>query len=217
MVHVKFLQGFSKKISAVFNSKISYFLSAGNFAFNVGLFDRIRAWESGTAPLRLASCAHFGVDAYQKSGQQNKELQKCNAQLEEEKSHIKKSNIHSTLRQRLIAVKAPSNQHSITTLCRVLRVNRSTYYKWLHRSPSVRELENRSVRAAVFELCAKTDKRLGTRKIKDCLNRDYCITVELAFVKRCMKPFANRGFCKKKPDTDFDTHRIKIGVRLWSG
>ena len=72
-------------------------------------------------------------------------------------------------------------------------------------------------RAAVFELRAKTDKRLETRKIKDCLNRDYCITVELAFVKRCMKPFANRGFCKKKPDTDFNTHRIKIGVRLWSG
>ena len=117
----------------------------------------------------------------------------------------------------MIAVKALSNQHSITTLCRVLRVNRSTYYKWLHRSPSVRELENRSVRAAVFELCAKTDKRLGTRKIKDCLNRDYCITVELAFVKRGMKPFANSGFCKKKPDTDFDTLRIKIGVRLWSG
>ncbi|WP_417151845.1 hypothetical protein [Ruminococcus sp.] len=29
----------------------------------------------------------------------------------------------------MIAVKALSNQHSITTLCRVLRVNRSTYYK----------------------------------------------------------------------------------------
>ena len=117
----------------------------------------------------------------------------------------------------MIAVKALSNQHSITTFCSVRRVNRSTYYKWLHRSPSVRELENRTVRVAVFELCAKTDKRLGTRKIKDFLNRDCCITVELAFVKRCMKPFANTGFGKKKPDTDFDTLRIKIGVRLWSG
>ena len=86
-----FCRAFQKKISAVFNSKISYFLSAGNFTFNVGLFDRIRTWEFGTAPLRLASCAHFGVDAYQKSGQQNKELQKRNAQLEEGKSHIKKA------------------------------------------------------------------------------------------------------------------------------
>lgn len=117
----------------------------------------------------------------------------------------------------MIAVKALSNQHSITTLCGALCVNRSTYYKWLHRSPSVRELENRYVHAAVFELCAKTDKRFGNHKIKDCLNRDCCITVELAFVKMGMKPFANSGFGKKKPDTDFDTLRIKIGVRLWSG
>ena len=66
-------------------------MSAANFAFNVGLFDRIRAWEFGTAPLRLASCAHFGVDAYQKSGQQIKELQKRNAQLEEENLILKKA------------------------------------------------------------------------------------------------------------------------------
>ena len=87
----------------------------------------------------------------------------------------------------MIAVKALSNQHSITTLCRVLRVNRSTYYKWLHRSPSVRELENRSIRAAVLVLYAKTDKRLGTRKIKDCLNRDYCINISCGRVYRLMK------------------------------
>ena len=35
-------------------------------------------------------------------------------------------------------------------MCRVFRVNRSTYYKWLHRSPSVRELENSSVRTAIL-------------------------------------------------------------------
>ena len=65
-------------------------MSAGNFAVNAETPDRIRAWESGTAPLRLASCAHFGMDAYQKSGQRNKELQKRNAQLEEENLILKK-------------------------------------------------------------------------------------------------------------------------------
>ena len=91
----------------------------------------------------------------------------------------------------MIAVKALSNQHSITTLCRVLRVNRSTYYKWLRRSPSVREHENRSVRAAVLELCAKTDKRLGPRKIKDCFNRDYCINISCGRVYRLPKALIN--------------------------
>ena len=65
-------------------------MSAGNFAVNAETPDRIRAWESGTAPLRLASCANFGMDAYQKSGQRNKELQKRNAQLEEENLILKK-------------------------------------------------------------------------------------------------------------------------------
>ena len=30
-----------------------------------------------------------------------------------------------------------------------------------------------------------------------------------------MKTLANRGFCKKKLDTRFDTHCIKTGVQLW--
>ena len=50
-------------------------------------------------------------------------------------------------------------------------VSSSALSKWPHRSPSVRELENRSVRAAVLEPCAQTEKRLETREIKDCLNR----------------------------------------------
>ena len=33
-------------------------------------------------------------------------------------------------------------------------------------------------------------------------------------VKRDRKTHVNRGFCKKKLDTRFDTYRIKIGVRL---
>ena len=42
------------------------------------------------------------------------------------------------------------------------------------------------------------------------------VTIEPAFVKRYMKTLANRGFCKKKLDTRFDTHCIKTGVQLWS-
>ena len=51
---------------------------------------------------------------------QNKELQKRNAQLEEKKTHIKKQLQYSLHTQTTIdCVKALSNQHSITTLCRV--------------------------------------------------------------------------------------------------
>lgn len=98
-------------------------MSAGNFAFNVELFDRIRAWESGTAPLRLASCAHFGMDAYQKSGQRNKELQNRNAQLEEENLILKKQLQYSLHTQTTIdcgksSFKSTFNHHSLQSSLR---------------------------------------------------------------------------------------------------
>ena len=84
-------------------------------------------------------------------------------------------------------MKALANQHSVTTLCRVLHVNRSTYYKWLHHSPSARELENRVIRACILELYARTDKRLGPNKMRECLRREYCITISCGRVYRLMK------------------------------
>ena len=40
-------------------------------------------------------------------------------------------------------------------------------------------------------------------------------TVEPVIVKKYRKALVNRGFCKKKLDTRFDTHCIKTGVQLW--
>ena len=43
----------------------------------------------------------------------------------------------------------------------------------------------------------------------------FRITVEPVIVKKYRKTLVNRGFCKKKLDTRFDTHCIKTGVQLW--
>lgn len=85
------------------------------------------------------------------------------------------------------AVKALSGQHSISILCRVLRVNRSSYYKFLKRTSSKRELENTSIRSHILEIYAKTDKRLGIHKIAVCLKNDYCISVSDGRVSRLMQ------------------------------
>ena len=47
------------------------------------------------------------------------------------------------------------------------------------------------------------------------MTANFRITVEPVIVKRYRKTLANRGFCKKKLDTRFDTHCIKTGVQLW--
>ena len=78
-------------------------------------------------------------------------------------AHTKKSDchIHATLKQRLDAVYKLRNEHSIKTLCRVLRVNRSTYYKHFFSPAAPRVLENQDIRGKILNLYARSDKRLG--------------------------------------------------------
>ena len=84
-------------------------------------------------------------------------------------------------------MQALSHQHSISTLCRVLKVNRSTYYKFLNHHPSGREIENTEIRSRILEIYAASDKRIGAHKIQICLQRDYCIHISVGRVYRLMK------------------------------
>ena len=72
------------------------------------------------------------------TAKQVKELQKRNAQLEEELLILKKGDchLHATLKQRLNTIHKLRLQHNVKTLCRVLGVNRSTYYMHYHSEPS---------------------------------------------------------------------------------
>ena len=81
-----------------------------------------------------------------------------------------------------------SGEHKITTLCRVLNVNRSTYYKYINHKESKREQENKYIRSCILELYAKSNKRLGADKMKTCLKRDYRINISIGRVYRLMKP-----------------------------
>ncbi|MDQ5984278.1 MAG: IS3 family transposase ISLmo5 [Eubacteriales bacterium SKADARSKE-1] len=77
--------------------------------------------------------------------------------------------------------------HSVSVLCNVLKVNRSTYYKFINKVPSSREQENVRIRTAILEIYAKLDKRLGAAKIAICLKRDYCISISSGRVYRLMQ------------------------------
>lgn len=80
-----------------------------------------------------------------------------------------------------------SIEHKITTLCRVLKVNRSTYYKYLNRKESNRDIENKVIRSRILEVYLKAKKRLGANKIRICLERDYRISISVGRVYRLMK------------------------------
>lgn len=87
----------------------------------------------------------------------------------------------------MMAVKALSGEHKISTLCRVLRVNRSTYYKFLNHKPSKRELFNRQIKQRIAELYARSDKRLGVHKLTLCLLREDRINISDGRVYRLLK------------------------------
>ncbi|MCL2772235.1 MAG: hypothetical protein FWD71_02700 [Oscillospiraceae bacterium] len=70
---------------------------------------------------------------------------------------------------RLKTVHQLSNQYKIVVLCRVLRVNRSTYYKHCRSKESKRDQENQKIRTAILEIYTASKKRFGMHKINQKL------------------------------------------------
>lgn len=62
-----------------------------------------------------------------------------------------------------------SAKYPIKKLCQKLSINRSAYYKWLHREPSSRQLENEQIVEWIKEIVRRTkrDSRIPA-------DDDYC-------------------------------------------
>ncbi len=135
------------------------------------------------------------------TAKQVKELQKRNAQLRRGKPHLNKSDchLHATHQQRLTAVHNLRFLHDIKTLCRVLNVNRSTYYKHFHSSPTPRTAENQQLRQLILHIYADYDKRLGAYKTRSILERDYGIRISVGRVYRLMRDMALPKMSTSKP------------------
>ena len=63
--------------------------------------------------------------------------------------------------------------HPIENICRILDLNRSSYYKWLKRSKSAREYENDEVLHKLGCLYAEFNGTYGYRRLTDELNARY--------------------------------------------
>lgn len=84
-------------------------------------------------------------------------------------------------------------------MCRVLKVNRSTYYKFISHQETRREQENACIRTHILLLYAKYKKRLGAAKMKLCLQREYCINISVGRVYRLMKSMSLPKMSTQKP------------------
>jgi len=61
-------------------------------------------------------------------------------------------------------------QFKVARMCRWLKVSRSGYYKWCHRTPSPQAIKRECVRAAVVEVYHQFNRRYGAPRITEELN-----------------------------------------------
>ena len=88
---------------------------------------------------------------------------------------------------RLKAVYRLRFEHTTVMLCRVLHVNRSTYYNFINKKPSKREIENQRLRKLLLEIYMKAKKKIGTRALKIILLRDYGVNISEGRILRLLK------------------------------
>lgn len=65
--------------------------------------------------------------------------------------------------------------YAVEALCRALDLNRSSYYKWLHRGKSAREQENEELLHRLGYLYAEFNGIYGYRRLADELNSRYSV------------------------------------------
>ena len=96
-------------------------------------------------------------------------------------------------------------QHRLQTLCRVLTVNRSTYYKHFFGEKSKRVKDNTNIKIAILELYNKHKHRLGAFSMTSHLLRDYGIKVSVGRVYRLMKSMnlPKMSTIKQKPNYSY--------------
>ena len=96
----------------------------------------------------------------------------------------------SPLSERLSAIDLHHGEFSIHALCRVLQVNRSTYYHHAFRSPGKTQLQIRdeTLKPLIAEIFSKSKARFGARKIRSKL-MELGYSVSERRILRLMKEF----------------------------
>ena len=92
-----------------------------------------------------------------------------------------------------------SREHAVQTLCEVLQVPRSTYYKHKNAILSSRSIENQSIRRAILELHARSKQRFGVGRMQKRLEVEYGIRISVGRVSRLMKSMALPQMATAKP------------------
>ncbi|EIY5796038.1 IS3 family transposase, partial [Enterococcus faecium] len=82
-------------------------------------------------------------------------------------------------------------------MCKVLKVSRSSYYKYLNKKPSKRELENEIICNKIIDIHKASKNRYGAPKINESLKAEG-INISLKRTQRLMKKLGIKSITIKK-------------------
>lgn len=91
--------------------------------------------------------------------------------------------------------------YPIVTLCQILNVQRSAYYKWINRVPSVNEMFNKSLIKIIKQNYEEREGILGYRQMTIKINREENVVVNHKRVYRLMTILGIKSVCRKKRRT----------------
>lgn len=72
-------------------------------------------------------------------------------------------------------------------MCRYMKISRAAYYKWLHRAPSKRALEDEAILKYVKTIEAENNYTLGVRRLMMNLHIDTTYHVSAGKMRRIMR------------------------------
>ena len=87
---------------------------------------------------------------------------------------------------------------SITELCEIAGIPRSSYYKWLNHTESKNEVFNRELLAIIQAAYEEKNGILGYRQMTIKLNREYDFHVDKKRIYRLMNILNLKSVCRKK-------------------
>lgn len=89
-------------------------------------------------------------------------------------------------------------QYPIATLCKIIGVHRSAYYKWLRREKSENEIKNERILKLIIQAYEERDGILGYRQVTIKIRRESNLIVNHKRVYRLMRSAGLRSVCRRK-------------------
>ena len=88
--------------------------------------------------------------------------------------------------------------YPVATLCDILNLNRSSYYKWLRRDQSVQEAKDKELIDRICQLYQESNGIFGYRRMQLNLRRRFHLTVNKKRVYRIMRAIALQSVIRRK-------------------